>query len=43
MNCSKCGHEKQWHTKYGCLWHPKDTELLESVCVCPNDKGDLNK
>jgi len=33
--CKICKHEKQWHTKeYGCLAHPKGTELLESVCVC---------
>jgi len=33
--CSNCKHEKQWHTEnYGCLWHEKGTELLESVCGC---------
>ena len=33
--CKTCKHEKQWHTdNYGCLWHPKDKELLESVCIC---------
>ena len=41
--CKICNHEKQWHTAYGCLWHSKDTRILESVCECPRDKGEIEK
>jgi len=37
-SCKNCGHGQQWHTKYGCLWHEKGTELLENVCTCNEDK-----
>lgn len=41
--CKTCKHEAQWHTdKYGCLWHPKGTRILESVCYCGKSKEDLD-
>ena len=42
--CHNCKHEKQWHTSgYGCLWHPKGTELLEYVCACNIQKEEIEK
>ena len=35
--CKKCGHEGQWHTKYGCLYHAYGTELLSEICPCDFD------
>lgn len=42
--CKTCKHGKQWHTdNYGCLGHPKNTQLLESVCICNKTKEQVEK
>ena len=41
MKKCECGHTEQWHTSYGCLGHPKGTELLSTVCTCNKNKEDL--